>query len=124
MNKQALDLHQQIIKYKTDNGLIQRIGCTKEETKVFRNLAKNNQPLPEDVHISKDDFSDDNYYRIHSSDLSDTEIAEYLMYKQLDSIMAMKGYMYFFVVLTIVDMLVMLFITLWVNGLIRIGMRF
>ena len=107
MAKKITDLRNQLRQYKFDNNLLQKIDCSYEENKEFTKLVKTGQPLPEGVLQHKPDMGGgfDGFYRLYTSDLSNDEIAEYLTYKQLDVLKTIKGYLTFFVTLTIIGII-------------------
>jgi len=107
MAKLIINLREELRRYKFDNGLLQKIDCSRAETKKFIKLIKSNQSLPDDVFQYTSPADDPIYafYRIHTYDFTENEIAEYLAYKQLDLLKTIKGYLMFFVILTIIGMI-------------------
>jgi len=93
------------IDYKLRTGILKKEYCSYETEKKLKNLSKSDQPLPDGIHA---DESGD-HYKLVNTVLPDTEIEEYLKYKQIDllirqtaSISAIEKYMIFFVVLSVV----------------------
>jgi hypothetical protein len=94
MAKEVLDLRQQLQEYRFKMGINKKIECSKEENLLFKQMSIDGQDLPEGV------FRDEPYntigynvylfYRIGTTDLSENEILEYLMYKQLDILGTIK----------------------------------
>ena len=106
MAKEKIDLRQELLDYKEQFELIQKIPCTREENKAYTKLLKNGQPLPEN--ICKYEYSMDSdyeeFYTLYIPELSDSEIAEYLTYKKLALLNTIKNCVLFFTVLTIIGL--------------------
>jgi len=63
------------------------------------------ETLPDNVkRILEDGKATGKYVKYGSSDLTQEEVAETLMYKQLETLGTIKNYLLFFVVLTIISM--------------------
>ena len=109
MAKQITDLREQLRQYKFNNNVLQKIDCSIEENKEFMKLIKSKQPLPDGIFAYKynnfDNGQPTGFYRIHKPDLTENEIAEYLTYKQLDLLKTIKGYLTFFVGLTVIGII-------------------
>jgi hypothetical protein len=90
-----------LIEYRCRNRILKRLICTKEEAKEFNLLFKSKQPLPEGVYRYGNIF-----YRVSKLDLTEQEINEYLMSKQLDSLDTIKNCLLFFVIAAIASLFV------------------
>ena len=106
MAKQKIDIKQKLRSYKFDFDLLQKIPCTQEENKAYLDLLKAGQPLPEGVfrYEYQSGIESDEFYTVYEPELTADEIAEYLTYKKLHMLRTIKNCAVFFVVLTIVSM--------------------
>lgn len=82
-------------------GILQKVACSESENENFSNLSNQGQPLPEGVML---DDSFDEYYRVQETSLSKDQLAEYLQYKQLHTLLVIKKCVIFFTVLTILSL--------------------
>lgn len=109
MNKQPVNLKEQLNSYKYEFDLLQRVECSKEDCQKYKEMVENNQPLPEGVYrytYESGEVSHDLFYTIYKPDLTDAEIAEYLTYKQLGYIKTIKNCVVFFTVLTVISLII------------------
>lgn len=106
MAKEKIDLRAELLAYKEQFDLIQKIPCTKEENKAYTQLLKNGQPLPQHVYKYEYSLSEDweEFYTLYIPNLTEHEINEYLTYKQLSLLNTIKNYLLFFVILTIIGL--------------------
>ncbi|MDP4119673.1 MAG: hypothetical protein Q8876_01265 [Bacillota bacterium] len=91
------------MKYELD--LIQIIYCDKEEAKKFRKMENEKIPLPYDV--SKDEVN--NFFRYIDTDLSEQELNQLFMLRKILYLRTIKNILIFFVVITIIFLLISLF---------------
>ena len=114
MAKEKVDLRWELLEYKEQFDLIQKIPCTKEENKAYTQLLKTGKPLPENVR--QYDYSTgmdyEEFYTLYIPDLTDSEIAEYLTYKKLSLLNTIKNCVLFFTILTIIGLVGWLLIIL------------
>ena len=109
MRTEKVDLRKELERHKFEFGLKQQILCSKEESKVYHNLLKNGEPLPEGVRrvvYESGELSTTEFFTVYEADLSDAEIQEYLTYKQLSMIKTIKKCAMFFTTLTIISIIV------------------
>lgn len=107
MANDIIDLKKELIQYKYDLNLMQKINCSDEENEKFASMLKDNQPLPDDVFQYKNDgIGYNNFYRIYSTDLNEQEINEYILYEQLKNIQSIKRGVTYFVVLSVISMFI------------------
>ena len=109
MPKEKIDLREELRSYKFEFDLLQKIPCSKQENKKYAQLLKENGVLPEGVYAYIDDNDEPSkteFYTIYETDLTKSEIEEYLTYKKLDLIKTIKNCVMFFTILTIVSMIV------------------
>ena len=106
MAKQKIDIRQKLRSYKFDFDLLQKIPCTQEENKAYLDLLKAGRPLPDGVfrYEYQSGIESDAFYTVYEPELTADEIAEYLTYKKLHMLRTIKNCAVFFVVLTIVSM--------------------
>lgn len=114
MEKEKVNPREELLAYKYDFHLMQKLPCSKEENKAYTKLLKDGKPLPEGV--LKYDYSynegTEDFYTIYTPDLTDEEIAEYLTYKKLALLRTIKNCVVFFTVLTVIGLVSALLITL------------
>ena len=106
MAKQKVDLRQELLEYKEQFNLIQKIPCTRQENQAYTQLLKSGQPLPENVRKYEYSMTEnmEEFYTLYIPDLTEQEINEFLTYKQLSLLNTIKNYLLFFVVLTIIGL--------------------
>ena len=115
MAKEKVDLKARIESYKYDFGLLQKISCTKEENKKYKELIINGQNLPDGVFPFADTTGkefNDSFYSVYEPELSKEEIDEYLALKKLSLLNTIKNCSVFFVALTIISLFITVFFLL------------
>lgn len=113
MAKEKRNLRDELRSYKFEFDLLQKIPCSKQENKDYQNLLKNGGVLPEGVYAyvyDDGETSTTEFYTIYETDLTESEISEYLTYKKLSLIKTIKNCIMFFTVLTIIGMIAYFFI--------------
>ena len=113
MSKEKVNLRDALRSYKFEFDLLQKIPCSKEENKEYQKLLKEGGVLPDGVFAYVYDggaTSTTEFYTIYETDLTDSEITEYLTYKKLSLIKTIKNCIMFFTVLTIIGMIVYFFL--------------
>ena len=100
------------LKYKL--GILQEVDCTYEEDEKYREMLQENKPLPDGILCRNPEGSAEyaSFYKVERTTLSEDELAEYLQYKQLKSIITIKNCVVFFTVLTIISLVCGLILTL------------
>ena len=109
MAKEKINLRDELRAHKFEFDLLQKIPCTKQENKDYQKLLKDGGTLPEGVYAyvyDNGEISITEFYTIYETDLTESEIREYLTYKQLCLIRTIKNCVMFFTVLTIIGMIV------------------
>ena len=107
MAKEKINLRDELRSHKFEFDLLQKIPCTKQENKKYQKLLKDGGTLPDGVFAyvyDTGETSTSEFYTIYETDLSESEIREYLTYKQLSLIKTIKNCVLFFTVLTIIGM--------------------
>ena len=115
MAKRKIDLRKELRSYKFEFDLLQKIPCSKQENKVYAKLLKDGGVLPEGVfaYVYEDEaISTTEFYTVYESDLTESEVTEYLTYKKLSLIRTIKNCIMFFTVLTVIGMVAYFFIFL------------
>ena len=104
MAKQKIDIKQKLRSYKFEFDLLQKLPCSQEENKAYLDLLKAGQPLPEGVfrYEYQSGIESDEFYTVYAPELTADEIAEYLTYKKLHMLRTIKNCVVFFVVLTVI----------------------
>ncbi len=113
MEKEKIDLRNELRAYKFEFDLLQKIPCSKKENKEYQKLLKEGGVLPEGVFAyvyDSGETSTTEFYTIYETDLTESEITEYLTYKKLSLIRTIKNCIMFFTVLTIIGMVAYFFI--------------
>ena len=107
MAKEKINLRDELRTRKFEFDLLQKIPCTKQENKEYQKLLKDGGALPEGVYAYDSyDNGETEFYTVYETDLTESEIREYLTYKQLSFIRTIKNCVLFFTVLTIIGMIV------------------
>jgi hypothetical protein len=97
------DLHDELRQMKCELDLVQRVYCSKEEEKRYRRMAKEKQPLPDDVRSDES-----GYFRYVETDLSGEELDKLLLYRQISYLRTTKNCMLFFMVLAVISLVISL----------------
>ena len=109
MAKEKINLRKHLRAHKFEFDLLQKIPCTKQENKEYQKLLKDGGTLPEGVYAYVNDIGETSateFYTIYETDLTESEIREYLTYKQLSLIRTIKNCVMFFTVSAIIGMIV------------------
>jgi len=109
MAKNITDLKKELNSLQYEIELMQKIDCSKEDNKKYRELSKQGLPLPEGVYAYKTETGEDmyQYYTIHiATELSKEERIEYIMLKQFQNIKTIKNCVLFFTILTAISLIV------------------
>ena len=102
-NGNTYDGHTALRQYKVESGLMKRVDCTESENQHYNESLKAGQALPLGIFQYQ---TRSGFYKMASADLSESEIAEYLTYKQLNLLTSIKNCLIFFVVLAAIAVLV------------------
>jgi len=76
--------------------------CTPKENREYRRMQKEDKPLPEGVHQSKETHQ---FYRIKETGLTEEEIDRLLRYRQTIYLRSIRNSMSFFVALFIISVI-------------------
>lgn len=113
MAKEKINLREELRLYKFDFDLLQKIPCSKQENKKYQKLLKEGGVLPEGVfaygHVT-DDVSTTEFYTVYETDLTDSEIAEYLTYRKLSMLRTIQNCILVLTVSAIIYMVVSIFV--------------
>lgn len=113
MSKEKINLRDELRAYKFEFDLMQKIPCSKQENKEYKNTLKEGGVLPDGVFpyvYENGEASSSEFYTVYETDLTESEIMEYLTYKKLSLIRTIKNCVMFFTVLTIIGMIAYFFI--------------
>ncbi len=112
MAKEKINLRDELRAHKFEFDLLQKIPCTKQENKEYQKLLKDGGTLPEGVYAFVFNSYDTptEFYTIYETDLTESEIREYLAYKQLSLIKTIRNCIMFFTILSIIGMIAYFFI--------------
>lgn len=113
MIKGKVNLRDELRALKFEFDLLQKVPCSKQKNKEYEKLVKGGGSLPEGVYAYVYDSGENSateFYTIYETDLTESEIKEYLTYKQLRFIKTMKNCVLFFTILTIIGIVAILFI--------------
>ena len=108
MSKQIIDLRDELRQLKFENGLLQKIDSSKDDSKIYNQLKKRNEKLPDGVFEYKSMNGEplNMFYSIYESDLTEQEKKEYFLLKQTASITTIRNY---FIILTIFVVIYVIF---------------
>ncbi len=87
-------------------GLTEKVYCDEEEEESLKKMKKEKLPLPDDIKIDEHEY----FYRYIDTDLSEQEIKQLILYRQTSYLLSIRNSMIFFVVLTIISIIVSLII--------------
>lgn len=107
MAEGRINLRDELRAHKFEFDLLQKIPCSKQENKEYKKLLKDGGTLPEGIYAyeySDGEVSTTEFYRIYEADLTESEIREYLTYKQMSILRTIKNCVVFFTALTIIGM--------------------
>ena len=109
-----MKLTTELERLKYELGILQEVDCSYEENEKYRNLLQKNEPLPNGILRRNPGGSVEyaSFYKVERTALSKDELAEYLQYKQLESIITIKKCVVFFTVLTVISLVCSLILAL------------
>lgn len=100
------DLRDELFQLKVEFGVIQQDYCTKDEEEHIKELIKNNQPIPDDIHTSRNGST---HFRYVNADISKEEQDELLVYRQTNYLKTIMNCMIFFVILALIPIVLIIF---------------
>ena len=109
MAKSKINLIKELNDLQYELQLLQKIDCSKEENKKFKELLKQGQDLPNGVYRYKTETGEElaQFYTIHKpTELSSEERMEYILLKQFQQIKTIKNCVLFFTVLTVISLVI------------------
>lgn len=101
-----IDLGKELFKLRVEFDLIQEVYCSNDEEKHIKQLIKNKQPLPNDIHAN----TDGTHFRFVNADISKEDMDELLLYRQLKYLKTIKSCNVYFVVLSIIFIILAYFL--------------
>lgn len=108
MFKGRINLKEELEGYRFEYDLLQSIPCSSQENKEYQQLLKDGGTLPEGVFpyvYDNGDTSKTEFYTVHETDLTESEIKEYLTYKKLGFLRTIKNCVVFFTVLAVIGLI-------------------
>ena len=93
--------------------MLQKIPCTKQENKKYQKLLKEGGVLPEGVFAysqGTDDVSTTECDTVYETDLTDSEIAEYLTYRKLSMLRTIQNCILVLTISSIIYMVISIFV--------------
>ena len=101
-----MKLTKELEQLKYELGILQEVDCSYEENVKYRKLLQENEPLPNGILRRDSDGSVEyaSFYKVERTALPKDELAEYLQYKQLKSLITIKNCVVFFTVLTAISL--------------------
>ena len=110
MEKEKINLRDELHDYKFQFGLLQKIPCSKEENKQYEKLLKEGGTLPDGVYAYRYESGEaiNEFYTIYEPELTESEKQEYLIYKKLSLLKTIRNCTLFFTLLTILGIIVSL----------------
>ena len=112
MAKNKIDLKEDLRDIYFDVNLLQKIDCSKEDNKKYKQMLKNGETLPNGVFEYKyglDNEGTGAFYTIHKPELTPEERLEYITFKQLKMLNTIKNCVVFFTTLTVISMVITFF---------------
>lgn len=109
MAKSKIDLMKELNDLQYELQLLQRIDCSKEENKKFKELLKQGQELPNGIYRYKTENGEelDLFYTIHKpTELNSEDRMEYILLKQFQQMKTIKNCVLFFTVLTVISLVI------------------
>ena len=100
-------LKEELIDLQAEEGLAERIPCTKEDSAVFLSLLKNGEPLPTGVSYYKTKYEGKetyHFYTLSTPELNEKERLELIYLRQLQTVKTIKKCVVFFTVLTVLSL--------------------
>lgn len=113
MAKQIVDLRNKLRAYRFEFDLLQDIPCTDQENAEYQSILKQGGTLPQNVHpyvYDTGEVSQTEFCTTYKSDLTESEIREYLTYTQLHFLKTIKNCVLFFTVSAIIGIIAYLLI--------------
>ena len=112
MSKNVTDLKQELHYLQYELKLRQRVDCSKDDNKKYKELEKNGLPLPEGVYPYRTVDNGESLYQYYTvyipENFSAEERFEYILLKQFELIKTIKNCVLFFAILTIISIVITL----------------
>lgn len=93
--------------------LLQKIDCSREDNKKYKQMLKNGEALPNGVFEYKGGIDETEglgtFYTIYKPDLTQEEKLEYILFKQMSMISTIKSCVVFFTAITVISMIITFF---------------
>ena len=114
MAKVKTDLREELKDYKFEFEIRQRIPCSKQENEEYQKTLNEGGTLPEGVYayLLNNGERSCEFYTVYETDMDESEIKEYLSYKQLKYIKTIKNCVLLLSVLTVIFLFMYLLVLL------------
>ena len=101
MKSQTEKIRDELRKYRTNIGFIQKVDCTSDENSSLKKMIKDGTPLPADIeqYVGSSNEPTGYFYRLFETDLNDKELSEYVAFKQLDMLKTIMNCAVFFAII-------------------------
>jgi hypothetical protein len=106
MNVKSDRFISELIQYRSELGVTRREACSAVESKEFQRMLDNNEPLPDDVCHYFNTFC-----RVIQPDSASQQVQEFILHEQLKVLETIKSYLTFFVVLTVLGLVLTIIAT-------------
>ena len=106
MANKKINMKKELLAQRFKFDLMQRVSCTEDESKEYRQLLADGGTLPKDVYSYVDvTTSMTMFYRVYEAELTEAEKSEYIAYKQLGYLKTIKNCCVFFTTITLIGMI-------------------
>lgn len=98
----------------SEYGFRQKQDCTEEENARYLEMIRNGENVPENVgrYLDENEQPTDNFFIIEKDDMTHEQRMEYLSMKQHEELVAIRKCAVFFMVLTVLGLIVTILINL------------
>ncbi|GHU51486.1 hypothetical protein AGMMS49975_05030 [Clostridia bacterium] len=98
-------LKDELRRYQVNLGLVRPQNCTKEECSEYWELVNQKLPLPEGVMRNEQGW----FFRWVKTDLTEESLAKLFLYRQTAYLKSIRNGIYFFVILTIISLVLLIY---------------
>ena len=110
MPKNKIDMKTELRKFYSDFYFLQRIDCSNNDNKKYKQMQKNSEPLPDGVYEYKSVYEEKTgvFYTVYDPGLSQNEKIEYLLFTHLNMLRTVKNCILFLTLTSIITAIVIL----------------
>ena len=108
MSKDILNIREEIRQAKMGVGLLQRLPCSKEDNKLYRQMLHEGHTLPEGIfkYETPRGTELDEFYLLYDPQLTEKEQKEYIALMQYKELKTIRKCVFFFTVLAIIALVI------------------